>query len=164
LDLGSEDSESVTASFLGTVSKAKQVYNLSCLYGTKKRSDKTKLSFNILDKTQWPCAEEIELDQSQLKAIQMGLTQEIAVIQGPPGTGKTYIGLKIVEALLNNRQVWDPQKASPILVMCYTNHALDQFLEGILQQQYYHEEKIDQYRGHMYRQQNTQACLKTHPK
>lgn len=42
------------------------------------------------------------------------------------GTGKTYIGLRIVEVLLTNTSQW------PILIVCYTNHALDQFLEGIL--------------------------------
>lgn len=41
------------------------------------------------------------------------------------GTGKTYIGLRIVECLLANTSKW------PILIVCYTNHALDQFLEGI---------------------------------
>ena len=62
----------------------------------------------------------------------MALTQEIAVIQGPPGTGKTYTGYKIVQTLLENREVWDPNRNSPILVMCFTNHSLDQFLEGII--------------------------------
>lgn len=107
-------------------------YDLSCLYGSKEGS-RPPLVFNILECQQWPAnAKSIELDQSQLDAIQQALTQEIAVIQGPPGTGKTYIGLKIVEALLRNRKVWDPDRQSPILVMCYTNHALDQFLQGIL--------------------------------
>jgi len=98
--------------------------------------------------SQWPTLEMTELDESQLQAIKMALTQEIAVIQGPPGTGKTYIGLKIVQALLKNCQVWNapsplfdilglrvrrlPSAQTPILVMCFTNHALDQFLEGIL--------------------------------
>ena len=93
----------------------------------------TKGRIDILDPNQWIHTSDIELDASQLQAIQMALTQEIAVIQGPPGTGKTYIGLKIVEALLRNRKVWDPNENSPILVMCFTNHALDQFLEGIIQ-------------------------------
>ena len=106
-------------------------YNLSCLYGSKE-SSKQPLVFNILDCKKWQVAKSVELDQSQLDAIQQALTQEIAVIQGPPGTGKTYIGLKIVETLLRNRKVWDPDRQSPILVMCYTNHALDQFLQGIL--------------------------------
>ena len=86
----------------------------------------------LLDRRSWPHREEVNLDESQLKAVQMGLTQELSLIQGPPGTGKTYIGLKIVEILLQNKNVWDPHTTSPILVVCYTNHALDQFLEGIL--------------------------------
>lgn len=42
------------------------------------------------------------------------------------GTGKTYLGLRILEVLLANTTQW------PILIVCYTNHALNQFLEGIL--------------------------------
>ena len=80
----------------------------------------------------WPAASETSLDQSQFSALKMALSQEISIIQGPPGTGKTFIGLKIVQALLLNRSVWDPSNNSPILVVCYTNHALDQFLEEIL--------------------------------
>ncbi|KAK3589666.1 hypothetical protein CHS0354_015170 [Potamilus streckersoni] len=60
------------------------------------------------------------------------------VLCGPPGTGKTYIGLQIVRVLLHNRHVWDENPnalldavKSPMLIVCYTNHALDQFLEGI---------------------------------
>ena len=86
----------------------------------------------LLDPRAWPHHEEVDLDRSQLAAVQMALTQELSLIQGPPGTGKTYIGLKIVEILLQNKNVWDPNTTSPILVVCYTNHALDQFLEGIL--------------------------------
>ena len=81
---------------------------------------------------QWPQIEDTLLDNSQLDALKMALTQEIVVIQGPPGTGKTFMGIKIVQALIANRKQWDPKGESPILVMCYTNHALDQFLEGIL--------------------------------
>ena len=80
----------------------------------------------------WPASSEKSLDQSQFNALKMALSQEISIIQGPPGTGKTFIGLKIVQALLLNRSVWDPCNNSPILVVCYTNHALDQFLEKIL--------------------------------
>ena len=52
----------------------------------------------ILNLASWPSAEDLELDDSQYRAIQMALTKEFAVIQGPPGTGKTYIGLKVDEA------------------------------------------------------------------
>lgn len=45
--------------------------------------------------------------------------------------GKTYVGLKIAQALLMNQNLWaDESDTAPMLVVCYTNHALDQFLEG----------------------------------
>ena len=87
--------------------------------------------FDVTNQSVWPLADRTHFDASQLDALKMALSKEVSVIQGPPGTGKTYIGLKIVEAYLKNRAVWDPQRAAPILVVCYTNHALDQFLEGI---------------------------------
>ncbi len=93
---------------------------------------KTNRPFDITDLGKWPLSDTTGLDPSQLEALKMALTQEIALIQGPPGTGKTFIALKIAEAYLRNRHVWDPQKSSPILVVCYTNHALDQFLHEIL--------------------------------
>ena len=65
--------------------------------------------------------------------MQTALSKEVAIIQGPPGTGKTFVGLKVAKILLENRGIWtDPRRPKPMLVVCYTNHALDQFLEGIL--------------------------------
>lgn len=86
---------------------------------------------SVLDKYSWPACQSTCFDASQLKAMQMALTQSISVIQGPPGTGKTYVGVRIVEALLNNSEKWRKGVTNPILVVCYTNHALDQFLEYI---------------------------------
>lgn len=88
-------------------------------------------SLPILNDSLWPKEDTVGLDASQLKALKVALTKEFSVIQGPPGTGKTYIGLRIVQLLLHNATKWNSAK-SPILVVCYTNHALDQFLEGIL--------------------------------
>ncbi|KAJ0068273.1 hypothetical protein NL108_004666 [Boleophthalmus pectinirostris] len=85
--------------------------------------------FHCLDAKAWPTMEELGLDESQFKAFQLALTKELAIIQGPPGTGKTYVGLKIAQALLTNQKLW--RINTPVLVVCYTNHALDQFLEGI---------------------------------
>uniref|UniRef100_A0A0P4VWJ6 RZ-type domain-containing protein n=1 Tax=Scylla olivacea TaxID=85551 RepID=A0A0P4VWJ6_SCYOL len=80
----------------------------------------------------WPSASTLGLDSSQHRALHSALNRELAIIQGPPGTGKTFIGLKIVQALLHNSQVWKNEKnPTPILVVCFTNHALDQFLEGM---------------------------------
>uniref|UniRef100_A0A8C0EA36 Zinc finger NFX1-type containing 1 n=1 Tax=Bubo bubo TaxID=30461 RepID=A0A8C0EA36_BUBBB len=89
-------------------------------------------SVHVLDPKQWLSMETLRLDESQMQALSLALTKELAVIQGPPGTGKTYVGLKIVQALLTNKHVWQSaDQKSPILIVCYTNHALDQFLEGI---------------------------------
>ncbi|XP_067416155.1 NFX1-type zinc finger-containing protein 1-like [Emydura macquarii macquarii] len=71
------------------------------------------------------------LDESQILAIRMALSREFVLIQGPPGTGKTFIGLQLMEILLANQARWWEAR-SPFLVVCYTNHALDQFMEGIL--------------------------------
>ena len=87
----------------------------------------------VLDPKAWPPVEVVPLNSSQLEALKTAVTTEFSVIQGPPGTGKTYVGTKIVRCLLDNRQQWDPENTSPMLMVCYTNHALDQFLEKVLE-------------------------------
>ncbi|CAG8220337.1 unnamed protein product [Penicillium salamii] len=67
----------------------------------------------------------VTLDASQLESLLVGLTQRVTLIQGPPGTGKSFIGALLSKALYDHTQ-------EKILVMCYTNHALDQFLEDLL--------------------------------
>ena len=75
-------------------------------------------------------------NDSQLRAFQLALTKKFAVIQGPPGTGKTYVGLKIARVLLETASLWEGEdEPTPILMVSYTNHALDQFLEGLLPMQ-----------------------------
>ncbi|XP_042320198.1 NFX1-type zinc finger-containing protein 1 [Sceloporus undulatus] len=111
-------------------------YDLRCLLGKPDGPEEEEeehkqgeiSAVNILNPQQWPSKEALGLDESQKEALCLALTKELAIIQGPPGTGKTYVGLKIVQALLDNNTGWG---RSPILVVCYTNHALDQFLEGI---------------------------------
>ncbi|GFH25754.1 uncharacterized protein HaLaN_23766, partial [Haematococcus lacustris] len=65
------------------------------------------------------------LDPSQVAALEHGLGQRVALIQGPPGTGKTFIGVMLSQAIVHHSQ-------ETILCVCYTNHALDQFLEALL--------------------------------
>ncbi|XP_057672851.1 NFX1-type zinc finger-containing protein 1 [Diorhabda carinulata] len=67
----------------------------------------------------------VKLNQSQEMAYKAAFSKEFVIIQGPPGTGKTFLGLTITKDLLMYSQ-------GPILIVCYTNHALDQFLEGLL--------------------------------
>ncbi|KAF5297413.1 hypothetical protein FQR65_LT01344 [Abscondita terminalis] len=70
------------------------------------------------------------LNQTQLKAFGAALQKEFVVIQGPPGTGKTFLGTKIAQTLIQNKGRW--YNSSPMLIVCYTNHALDQFLESLI--------------------------------
>ncbi|KAG7110727.1 NFX1-type zinc finger-containing protein 1 like [Verticillium longisporum] len=66
----------------------------------------------------------IQLDQSQTASLKNALESPLSIIQGPPGTGKSFIGATAVQFLLANRN-------SRILIITYTNHALDQFLEDL---------------------------------
>ncbi|CAK4032056.1 Hypothetical predicted protein [Lecanosticta acicola] len=69
------------------------------------------------------------LDETQRKAVHHALTHSFALIQGPPGTGKSFTAEKLIQVLLRNRQ---SAKCGPIIIVSYTNHALDQFLENLL--------------------------------
>ncbi|KAF3940983.1 hypothetical protein ABW19_dt0208668 [Dactylella cylindrospora] len=73
--------------------------------------------------------ENTTLDDGQARSLVKALSREIGLIQGPPGTGKSYIGTKLVKVLLENKH---KANLGPIICVCYTNHALDQFLEHLL--------------------------------
>ncbi len=45
--------------------------------------------FPSLVEEAWPRREKLGLDQSQMRAFQLALTRELAIIQGPPGTGES---------------------------------------------------------------------------
>ncbi|KAH7335665.1 hypothetical protein B0J17DRAFT_707621 [Rhizoctonia solani] len=65
------------------------------------------------------------LDPSQAEAVIDSLTREVALIQGPPGTGKSYTGLELIRVLVKS-------DVFPILLVAFTNHALDHMLNGVL--------------------------------
>ncbi|KAI5868688.1 P-loop containing nucleoside triphosphate hydrolase protein [Durotheca rogersii] len=67
----------------------------------------------------------IDLDPSQVKALIHGLTYQTSQIQGPPGTGKSLVGALLTKILLDNTD-------ERLLVLSYTNHALDQFAEDLM--------------------------------
>jgi len=70
------------------------------------------------------------LDRAQQASALHALSSSLALIQGPPGTGKSYTGVAIIKTLLKNRDAAD---LGPIICVCYTNHALDQLLESLVQ-------------------------------
>lgn len=87
----------------------------------------------------------IVLDRAQGASLISALTQRVSLIQGPPGsfgcficyfahiltylaylgTGKSFIGALLAKCIHDFTD-------RTILVVCYTNHALDQFLEDLL--------------------------------
>ncbi|KAK1981578.1 ATPase [Colletotrichum cereale] len=67
----------------------------------------------------------LDLDGSQTRSLLHALESSVALIQGPPGTGKSFVGALAAKILLT-----DP--SNRILVLSYTNHALDQFLEDLI--------------------------------
>ncbi|WZH47640.1 P-loop containing nucleoside triphosphate hydrolase protein [Fusarium acuminatum] len=68
---------------------------------------------------------DIYLQDAQLNSFIHGLSRDLALIQGPPGTGKSFLGALILLTILR-------LTTSRVLVLSYTNHALDQFLEDLM--------------------------------
>ncbi|KAJ8523127.1 hypothetical protein ONZ45_g408 [Pleurotus djamor] len=65
------------------------------------------------------------LDPSQAESVVDSLTREVSLIQGPPGTGKSFTGVELLRVLLDNN-------VGPILLIAFTNHALDHMLCSVL--------------------------------
>ena len=97
-------------------------------------------SQDIQDLLQTP--KSIRLDKIQMDSLLDGLKKRVSLIQGPPGestsinssctisermagTGKSFIGALIAKSIYIFTE-------KTILVVCFTNHALDQFLEDLL--------------------------------
>lgn len=119
------DSDVKTPAYLRRRDVLDPKYNLRSSLGIKRL-------VSILDDRAWPKHYRTDLNRSQFNAFKHALTKEFAVIQGPPGTGKTHVGVRIADALLQNEEARNIDQKAPILVVCFTNHALDQFLGGII--------------------------------
>ncbi|KIO17978.1 hypothetical protein M407DRAFT_226703 [Tulasnella calospora MUT 4182] len=65
------------------------------------------------------------LDPSQVDAMIGALTSEVSLIQGPPGTGKSFTGVELLRVLISNG-------IKPILLIAFTNHALDNIITHVL--------------------------------
>lgn len=70
-----------------------------------------------------------KLDNAQADALIHSLEHSLALIQGPPGTGKSFTGVALIKVLLRAKSEAD---LGPILCVCYTNRALDQLLEHLV--------------------------------
>jgi hypothetical protein len=69
------------------------------------------------------------LDNAQAEALISTLTRSMALIQGPPGTGKSYTGVALMKVLMKNKAA---ARLGPVICVTFTNHALDQILEHLV--------------------------------
>ncbi|KAH9934854.1 uncharacterized protein B0H18DRAFT_951386 [Fomitopsis serialis] len=65
------------------------------------------------------------LDPSQIDAVINTFNREVSLIQGPPGTGKSFTAKEILRVLFAS-------KIRPIVLIAFTNHALDHMLTSVL--------------------------------
>ncbi|KAH9048671.1 hypothetical protein EDB83DRAFT_2632697, partial [Lactarius deliciosus] len=101
-------------------------YDLQCLA----RPGENISSIDVNDATSVAIARQellrsSELDPSQVDAVIGTLTREVSLIQGPPGTGKSFTGKEILRVLFSS-------KIRPIVLIAFTNHALDHMLTSVL--------------------------------
>jgi len=71
-----------------------------------------------------------DLDPAQADALVMCLRRGFSFTQGPPGTGKSYTAKALFKVLLANKE---KAYLGPIICVTYTNHALDQLLENLVE-------------------------------
>lgn len=70
--------------------------------------------------------DEFTYDEHQRRAMQLALTSTVSLTHGPPGTGKSHLGIRLLDI------IYRKAPAERILIMCHTNHALDEFLMGLV--------------------------------
>ena len=90
----------------------------------KKQLKLTTKAFVDRISQKWPPT----LDKSQQHSMERTFRKRISCIQGPPGTGKTFIGIKLVRTILEIEE----RPETPILILTYKNHALDEFLKELI--------------------------------
>lgn len=65
-------------------------------------------------------------DEHQRRAMELALTSTVSLTHGPPGTGKSHLGIRLVDIIHRKAP------AERFLIMCHTNHALDEFLMDLV--------------------------------
>jgi len=68
----------------------------------------------------------VNIDAAQRDAFRHAIEHRVGMIVGPPGTGKSFVAVEIARAVLRVTNL-------TMLVVCYTNHALDDFLGRMIE-------------------------------
>ena len=110
------------------LTRLKSEYRSLMVKSKIKSTKKKKQRISIEQFIDTPFSENSVFDASQERAVKECLKNRIGIIQGPPGCGKTFIGIQMLRLLLSLSSLDN----SKILVLTYKNHALDEFLKGIL--------------------------------
>ncbi|KAG8630565.1 hypothetical protein KVT40_002184 [Elsinoe batatas] len=84
---------------------------------------------NITTTSRRQLTDSSHLDPSQSQTLLDALSRRLALLQGPPGTGKSFVGVHLARVLVAAK---NSAALGPIICVCYTNHALDQLLEHLL--------------------------------
>ncbi|KAL0244235.1 hypothetical protein GEMRC1_008320 [Eukaryota sp. GEM-RC1] len=95
------------------------------------------------------------LDPTQLDSLFHCLSHNVSLIQGPPGTGKSFLGKFIVKLLVNQ-----PRTPKPILILSYSNHALDSFLLDLINEGIVSQKEITKLGSHTKSEQLEDCLLK----
>ncbi|CAH1404175.1 unnamed protein product [Nezara viridula] len=93
--------------------------------GTEYKIDNETLK--LFSKDPWP-HNLLNLDPSQIEALQSALIYEFVLIQGPPGSGKTHLARTIIDVLINNKSFL----STPILLISPDNYSVDVILESLV--------------------------------
>lgn len=105
-------------------------YDLNCLRDPSKDSPREDLLLSPGSQEGLQSIKQLTtLDDGQATALFENLNRRVAFTQGPPGTGKTFLGVAESEVILKS-QPQDNYK--PIIVVCMTNHALDDFIASLI--------------------------------
>ncbi|PPQ89247.1 hypothetical protein CVT25_001326 [Psilocybe cyanescens] len=97
-------------------------YNLQCLARHGQISNLDISQPNAVNLARQQLLQSSTLDPSQVEAVINTLTREVS----PPGTGKSFTGREILRVLFAS-------KIRPIVLIAYTNHALDHMLKEVLE-------------------------------
>jgi hypothetical protein len=88
-------------------------------------------AFASIERDEPELVRSLTLDASQRRCLEHIFDSPAPIVQGPPGTGKSYTGVAALRLMLKHQDKVGGDGI--ILVVCYTNHAIDSFLSDLIE-------------------------------